>query len=91
MTSAVVFVLSQHLLPDVDLCINHALARGYRVVCIVKDNWQQAIDYLNDGTAAVLIVASRGRLDPDRTPRIESAEDGGGPGPAGHSRPQLIG
>lgn len=90
MTQAVIFVLSQHLLPDVDMCISHSLCRGYEVVKIVRDNWKQALDYLHDGTASVVVVACRNRLDPAREPRVEIAAAGGGLGPGGQPRPRLI-
>lgn len=91
LTDAIVFVMSQHVLTDVERCIAYSLARGYNVIGVVRDNWQQAIDYLHDGTATVMVVAARNKLDPCREPRIEAAAEGGGPGPEGQARPRIIG
>ena len=63
---------------------------GQEVVKIVRDNWRQALDYLHDGTASVVVVACRNRLDPAREPRVEIATTGGGLGPDGQPRPRLI-
>lgn len=79
-TTAIIFVLSQYLLPDADRCIRHCLANGYSVVGVVKDNWRQAMEYLNDGTASVLVVADPRHLDPQREPRIEVVAEGTGKG-----------
>lgn len=73
-TDAVVFVLSRYLFPDVERCVSHCLVHGYNAVGVVKDNWKQAMDYLNEGKATVLVVADPEHLDPKRSPRIEVAD-----------------
>lgn len=70
MTTAIVFVLSEYLLPDASIGINHCIAHGYDAK-LVKDDWKTAMEYLTEGVADVLVVADEGHLDPDRTPRIE--------------------
>lgn len=70
-TEAIVFVLSGRLLPDADRCIRHCITQGYEMVGVVRDDWSLAMEYLADGRASVLVVASDRDLDPDRAPRIE--------------------
>lgn len=70
MTTAIVFVLSEYLLPDAGIGINHCIAHGYEAQ-LVKDDWKTAMEYLTDGKADVLVIPDEGHLDPDRTPRIE--------------------
>lgn len=86
MPHAIIFVLSQYLLPDADRCIRHCLAHGYFVVGVVKDNWGQAMEYLHDGTATVLVVADPRHLDPNREPRIEVVAEG----TAGQPRTRML-
>lgn len=68
---AIVFVMSSHLLPDADRCIRYCLARGYRMIGVVRDDWAAATRMLLDGRAQVLVVADPQHLDPDRLPRVE--------------------
>jgi hypothetical protein len=70
-TTAMVFVLSDRLLPDAQICIDYCLAQGYVMGGVIRDDWQKAVDYLYTGEAGVIIAASDETLDPDRTPRVE--------------------
>lgn len=71
MINAVVFVLSQHLLPDADRCIQYCLGHGYAMVGLIKDDWGAAITMLIDGKASVVVAASPDHVPADRTPRVE--------------------
>jgi hypothetical protein len=71
MTEAVVFVLSRHLLPHAAICYQYCLSLGYHAIGIVRDDWDDAWDYIRDGTADVIVVADETDLEPDRSPRIE--------------------
>lgn len=71
MINAVVFVLTQHLLPDTERCITYCLARGYHMVGVVKDDWAAAIAMLIDGRASVIVADSPDHVPPDREPRVE--------------------
>lgn len=73
LTTAIVIVSSDHLLPDVGRGINYGLSRGYHVVSVVKDNWKQAVQMLNDGAANVLIIADPHHLGVDQDVRVEVA------------------
>lgn len=89
MTTAIVIVSSEHLLPDVGRGVNYGLARGYHVVSVIKDNWKQAVQMLNDGAADVLIVADPHHLTIDQEPRVEIATIP--PEPSGSRRPRVVG
>jgi hypothetical protein len=69
--NAMVYVLSDRLLPDAQICIDYCLRQGYTMGGVIRDDWDKAIDYLYSGEAGVLIVADDETLDPDRTPRVE--------------------
>lgn len=90
---AIILVLGQYLLPDVDRCVRYCLARRYKVIAVVKDNLRQAVDYLEgrgqspapiDGAARILVVADARHIDP----RIEVVADP--PSPDGRPRPRII-
>lgn len=81
-TQAVVFVLSQYLIDDVDRCLRYCTINRYRVVAVVTDNLRQALDFL-DTTQSVLVVADARHIDP----RLEVAADP--PSPDGRPRPRL--
>jgi hypothetical protein len=81
---AIILVLGQYLLPDVDRCVSYCLANRYKVIAIVKDNLRQAVDYLEDGAARILVVADARHIDP----RIEVVADP--PSPDGRPRPRII-
>lgn len=74
--AAVVFVSTQHLLPDAHRCINYCRTQGYSMIGVVKDDWTTALEYITSGKAAVLVVADEQHLDPARTPRIEVVTHG---------------
>lgn len=69
--TAVVFVLTQHLMPDADRCLRYCMANRYNVIGVVRDRWADAMAMLADGRASVLVVADDQHLDPNRQPRIE--------------------
>jgi hypothetical protein len=81
---AIILVLGQYLLPDVDRCVSYCLANRYKVIAIVKDNLRLAAQYLDDGTAHVCVVADARHIDP----RIEVVADP--PSPDGRPRPRII-
>lgn len=85
MINAVVFVLTQHLLPDSDRCISYCLARGYRMVGLVKDDWEAAIAMLITGKASVIVAESPDHVPADRQPRVEYVSH------AGPARPENAG
>lgn len=68
---AIVFVLSNRLLPDAGTCIEYCRALGYVMSGVVRDDWAKACEYLYKGEADVVVVADDRTLDPDRTPRVE--------------------
>lgn len=70
-TNAVVFVLSQHLLPDAERCIAHCLAQGYHMIGLIKDDWEAAMKMLHEGKASVIVAADPQHVDPLREPRVE--------------------
>ena len=70
-THAVVFVLSTRLLPDADRCIQYCIKSGYDMIGLIRDNWREAMEYLADGRAEVLVIADERPLPTDRAPRIE--------------------
>lgn len=71
MTHAIVFVLTQHLLPDAARCIEYCRSRGYDMVGVVRDDWTEAIRLTREGKASVIVAADARHLDPKRRPRIE--------------------
>ena len=70
-TTAIVFVLSEHLYPHASICYQYCLSLGYHAVGIVRDDWSKAWDYIRDGKAEVIVVASPKDLNPERSPRVE--------------------
>jgi hypothetical protein len=87
MTTAVVFVLSQYLMPDAERCITYCLARGYDMIGVIKDDWDAAFGMLVAGTVTVVVAADPHHVDPGRTPRVEYVAH---VGPQGQHRPRLI-
>jgi hypothetical protein len=85
MTNAVVFVLGNRLILDGNICLQYCLAHGYNMIGVVKDDWRQALDYLHDGTAAVLVVADE-RSFADQSPRIEVVAHAGTRTPNGNPK-----
>jgi len=85
-THAIVFVIGRHIWPDAARCIGYAIARGYHVIGIVKDDWSAAINMLIDKQASVIVAADPSHLDPDRVPRVEYVIHHG---PEGQDRPRL--
>lgn len=71
LTHAMVFVLSNRLLPDAGICIEYCRLQGYYMCGVIRDDWAKAVDYLYSGKCHVLVVASDETLDPDRAPRVE--------------------
>jgi hypothetical protein len=71
--AAVIFVLSERLIQDGHVCLQHCLTHGYRMIGVVRDNWREAMEYINDGRAAVLVVAGGPHHLPPRAPRVEYA------------------
>lgn len=69
--NAMVFVLSDRLLPDAQICIDYCLRMGYTMAGVIRDDWSKAVDYLYAGDCGVIVVADDNTLDPDRTPRVE--------------------
>src|SRR5262245_59350151 len=71
-----IFVLTNRLFPDAQICIDYCLRQGYVMAGIVQDDWQRAIEYLYRREADVVVVADGRSLDPDRAPRVEVVAHG---------------
>jgi hypothetical protein len=75
-------------------CLRHCEEKGYVLVSIVEEasddisHWRGAFAALANGTADVLVVATRGDLPTDQSPRIEVAGDGPAATVASQRRPQ---
>ena len=69
--TAIIFVPSTEFDPHATRCITYAEERGYRVVGIVRDNYDAAMAMTRAGRAEVLIVSEEGHLPPRRKPRLE--------------------
>lgn len=70
-TQAIVFVLTEHLMPNAHICYQYCLTAGYHAVGIVKDDFGQAQRYVLEGKASVIVVATDADLAPSRATRVE--------------------
>lgn len=87
-TTALVFVLSRHLLNDAARCIEYCRCQGYSMIGVVKDDWAEAMRMLHqERVADVVVVADRQHLDPRRAPRVEVVADHG---TGGRPKTQII-
>lgn len=68
---AMIFVLHDRVTIDGKVCLDYCIAKGYRMVGVVQDDWHKACDYLYRRECDVLVVADDRALDPDRRPRVE--------------------
>lgn len=71
-TDAAVFILGRRLLPDAGRCIDYCMAQGYNMKALFKDDWREAVEYVDSGEAEVLVVAD---FDQSMSPRIEVVTD----------------
>jgi hypothetical protein len=73
------------------ICIDHAEAKGYRVISLVVDDgatgWLDVVKMLAAGEADVVVLADWRHLSPDRIPRVEIAELPDRPAPS-HRHPR---
>lgn len=87
MTTAVIFVPTDHIEWYASQCYAYCLTMGYEVAGIVRGNWGAAVAMLVKQTANVLVVARPEHLDDIAAvadePRIEFAV----PPDAPHARP----
>ena len=70
-TDAVIFVQPDKFHANAARCLDYCATMRYEVVGLVHGDWDAALRMVQEGLAAVIVVASMADLDPARQPRIE--------------------
>jgi hypothetical protein len=70
-TNAVIFVQPDKFHAGAARCLDYCATMRYEVVGLVHGDWEAALRMVQEGLAAVIVVASMADLDPARRPRIE--------------------
>ena len=71
MTNAVIFVQPDKLHANAARCLDYCATMRYEVVGLVHGDWDAALRMVQEGLAAVIVVAAMSDLDPARQLRIE--------------------
>ncbi|MDG4810759.1 hypothetical protein O7634_28725 [Micromonospora sp. WMMD1120] len=59
--------------PAVAMCVAHVRRHAYRSAGVIRAPWETVEQMMVDGEVDVVVIADRGHLPPDRSPRIEVA------------------
>lgn len=70
-TDAVIYTQPERLMNDLAVCTKYCTDLDYRVVAVVQGDWREAMDFLEDGRAQVLVAAGDDGFPSGGLPRVE--------------------